>query len=309
MRLLMTGGCGFIGANLTFALKDIGGYEVTVLDNESLGKREHIEGAGAKFVLGDIRDRELVVELMDNVDAVVHLAADTRVLDSIANPENNFDINVNGSFNIFMAMKDAGVRRIVNASTGGAILGEVEPPVHEEMPPSPLSSYGAAKLAVEGYLSAFSGSYGFKGISLRFSNVYGPRSFHKGSVVAEFYRRILAGKSLIVYGDGNQTRDFVYVDDLCTGILNALQSDRTGVFQLGTGVPVSVNDLIEMMKDVVGRKSHVNVEYKGARAGEIIHTYCDIGKARKLLDYDPIQELHNGLEKTWSWFCDQVSSA
>ena len=191
-RILITGGCGFVGSNLVEALQ--GGPnapEIRVFDNESLGKRDRRhEGLDVEFVSGDLRDAEAIRLAISGVDAVIHLAADTRVVDSVANPTHNFDVNVVGSFNLLMAMREAGVTRIINASTGGAIIGNAEPPVREEMVPSPLSPYGASKLAVEGYCSTFAHAYGFQATSLRFSNVYGPRSYHKGSVVATFFKKI-----------------------------------------------------------------------------------------------------------------------
>ncbi len=302
MKILITGGCGFIGANLAFQLKQLGGYELVIIDNETLGKREYVEGSGAKVHIGDIRDKDLLVKLMDGVDAVVHLAADTRVMDSIEDPQFNFDVNVVGTFNILTAMREAGVKRIINASTGGAILGEVEPPVNEDMLPNPLSPYGAAKLCAEGYLSAFTGSYGFNAVSLRFSNVYGPRSYHKGSVVAEFFKRILNGEELIVYGDGEQTRDYVYIDDLCDGIVQGLTRDVSGPYQLGTGRGISINQLIDMMREVAGADYKVLTRHEPDRAGEILRSYCDISKAQKTLGYDPKMVLEQGLSETWDWF-------
>ena len=302
MRILITGGCGFIGANLVFQLKSHGDHEIVILDNETRGKREYVDGSGARVHIGDIRDKDMVGRLMDGIDAVVHLAADSRVMDSIEDPQFNFDVNVVGTFNILTAMKKAGVRRIVNASTGGAILGEVEPPVNEDMVPNPLSPYGASKLFAEGYLSAFAGSYGFNAVSLRFSNVYGPRSYHKGSVVAEFYRRILNGEKLVVYGDGEQTRDYVYIDDLCSGIIQGIMQNVSGSYQLGTGQGVTINQLIDLMREVTGSSYSIDVQYESIRSGEIKHTYCDISKARKSLEYDPQTSLKQGLRQTWDWF-------
>lgn len=170
-RILITGGCGFVGCNLIPKLLGSGRYTVRVIDNLSLGKRAWIDEFDTDFVEGDIRDPDAVDAALKGVDAVVHLAADTRVMDSIEDPAKNFDHNVTGSFTLLQRMRAAGVTRIVNASTGGAIMGEVDPPVHEDMTPRPTAPYGASKLAVEGYVSAFSGAYGFDGVSLRFSNV------------------------------------------------------------------------------------------------------------------------------------------
>jgi UDP-glucose 4-epimerase len=305
MRVLITGGCGFVGANLIAQLNRAGGYAIRVFDNESLGKRQHIAGLEAEFVHGDIRDRPALDKALAGMDAVIHLAADTRVMDSIAAPAFNFDVNVVGSFRLLEAMRAAGITRLVNASTGGAILGETLPPVHEEMVPRPLSPYGAAKLAVEGYCSAFGASYGMKPVSLRFSNVYGPRSFHKGSVVAAFMKRILAGKPVIVYGDGEQTRDYVFVADLCQGIVAGLTSAAPGVYQLGSGGPLSINGLIAAIAEVVA-PHRMEVRFEPSRAGEVMQTWCDIAKARGELGYAPATTLGDGLAQTWAWFVQQA---
>ena len=307
MKILVTGGCGFIGANLVPRL-EAAGHAVRVLDSEVLGQREHLGDFAGEFLRGDIRDDAALDAALVGVDAVVHLAADTRVIESIADPALNFDVNVVGSFRLLEAMRRHEVRRIVNASTGGAIIGEAEPPVHEGMVPNPISPYGATKLAVEGLCSAWAGSYGFSALSLRFANVYGPRSFHKGSVVAAFCKRILAGEPLIVHGNGEQTRDFVYVADLCQGIMAGLASERSGVFQLGSGQPLSVNALIEALRVVVGPQS-VAVDYRPARAGEIDKTWCNVAKARAELDFRPDTPLHDGLAATWDWFVQQNALA
>ncbi len=303
-NVLITGGCGFIGVNLIDELKKSNPeVKVSVLDNETLGKRAHLdEFKNVEFHHGDIRDKELVDDLLKGVDAVVHLAADTRVLDSIADPAKNFDVNVVGTLNVLNAVRKNNVPLLVNASTGGAILGEVAPPVHENMVPEPLSPYGASKLAVEGYCSAYTGSYGIRGASLRFSNVYGPRSFHKGSVVAAFFKNILAGEELNVYGDGSQIRDYVFVADICAGIISALKLKASGVFQLGTGIPTSINQLIDLIRQVVESDAEIKVKYYAFRQGEIHTTYCDIAKAHKELGYTPSEDLRQGLAMTWKWF-------
>ena len=306
MKLLVTGGCGFVGTNLIAHLNRIGGYEITVFDNESSGERAFLDGLDTKFIHGDLRDADAMIAAVEGQDAIVHLAADTQVIQSIEAPRYDFDVNVHGSVNLLEAMRQTGVRHLVNASTGGAILGDVAPPVHEEMVAKPMSPYGASKLAVEGYASAYGACYGIKTVSLRFSNVYGPRSFHKGSVVAQFFKQILAGEELVVYGDGNQSRDFVYVDDLSEGIRRGLEVDRTDVIQLGVGVPTSINELIDAIGRTVG-EDRVQVRYQPFRAGEIIHTYCDISKARKMLGYDPRTTLEDGLRRTWAWFTENAA--
>ena len=300
MKILVTGGCGFIGTNLVPQLA-AAGHAVRVLDNEVTGRRDYLDGFTGEFVAGDIRDPAALDRALHGIDAVVHLAADTRVIESIADPAFNFDVNVVGSFRLIEAMRARGIRRLVNASTGGAIIGEAVPPVHEGMVPSPIAPYGATKLAVEGLCSAWAGSYGFAALSLRFANVYGPRSHHKGSVVAAFFRAIDEGRPLVVHGNGKQVRDFVFVDDLCQGIMRGLDDCGSGVLQLGSGVPVSVNRLIAAMRAVVA-PHRVEVDYQPARAGEIERTWCDITRARDRLGYAPTTPLEQGLAQTWAWF-------
>jgi UDP-glucose 4-epimerase len=303
-HLLVTGGAGFIGVNLIAHLRAHASLDITVLDNLSLGRREHLDAAEVTFIEGDIREPATLALAVKGVDAVVHLAADTRVTESIEAPAHNFQTNVVGTFNLLEACRGAGVARLVFASTGGAIIGETEPPVHEQMVARPISPYGASKLAGEGYLSAFAGSYGMSCTALRFSNVYGPRSFHKGSVVAQFYRNVLAGRAINVFGDGSQSRDFVYVDDICAGIWSALSTRGSGseVFQLGSGVGTSVNELLDQMRAIVPAGQFPEVTYLPARGGEIKHTYSDIRHARSGLGFKPAVGLAEGLARTWRWF-------
>lgn len=277
-----------------------------VIDSEILGKLAHLGQFKGEFIRGDIRDAAALDAALNGVDAVVHLAADTRVIESIADPQLNFDVNVIGSFRLLEAMRARGIKMLINASTGGAILGECVPPVHEEMVPRPVSPYGATKLAVEGLCSAYAGSYGLNALSLRFSNVYGPRSFHKGSVVAAFCKQILQGQPLIVYGDGEQVRDFVFVDDVCDGIMRGLAMGGHGVFQLGSGVPLSLNQLIEALRQVTA-PFDIKVEFRPHRAGEVNRTWCDVTLARSALGFAPDTPLIEGLERTWQWFLDQNS--
>lgn len=307
MRVLVTGGAGFVGTNLAARLRPRNDVTLRVLDSEVLGKREHLDNFDGEFIKGDIRDADVVNRALDGVDAVVHLAADTRVIESIEDPRLNMETNVIGTFNILDGMRKAGVKRFINASTGGAIIGSAEPPVHEGMLPSPISPYGASKMAVEGYCSAFTGSYGISALSLRFSNVFGPRSFHKGSVVAAFFKRILADKPLTVYGSGEQTRDYIYSEDICDGIIAGLdRPDVSGVIQLGTGRPVSINELIEAIREVVAPRTF-EVNYEDFRPGEVLSTYCAIDKARHELGFDPKMSLKDGLTETWRWFQEQAA--
>lgn len=301
-RLLITGGAGFVGSNLITLLATKEGYDITVLDDESLGSPDVIRPLVNRYEKGDIRDRDLLDVVLADRDTVVHLAADTRVMDSIAAPSHNFEVNVVGTFYLLEAARKAGIACFINASTGGAILGEATPPVHEEMVPRPLAPYGASKLAVEGYCNAYGGAYGLNVVSLRFSNLYGPLSFHKGSVVAHFFKCILKGEPLVVYGDGSQTRDYLFIGDLVEGIHQAINISANGIYQLGSGIPVTLNELIAIMQKIVGETIPLEVIYKEHRAGEILHTWCDTAKAKTELDFSAPTDLHQGLARTWQWF-------
>lgn len=302
MRVLVTGGAGFVGSNLIARMHDCGADDVVVFDNEISGKRGFIADLGHEFIRGDVCDKAALRGALKGVDAVVHLAADTRVMQSIDKPAFNMEVNVIGSFNLLEAMRELGVKRLVNASTGGAIMGDVEPPVHEAMAPSPLSPYGASKLAVEGYCSAYAASYGMSCASLRFSNVYGPRSFHKGSVIAQFMKQLLNGEPLEIFGDGSQTRDYVHARDLADGIIAALASNVSGPIQLGTGAPTSLNRILVLLNEVTGLRPEIR--YREFRPGEVRKTYCSIDRARGLIGYNPVIPLRDGIAETWEWFVD-----
>lgn len=305
-NVLITGGCGFIGVNLAAAMQARGDFNITVLDNESLGVRENLDADfNGRFIKGDVTDEKALADATKGADVVVHLAAHTRVIDSIEMPERNFTDNVIGTFRVLEACRGAGVKRFINASTGGAILGEAPAPVHEGLVPAPLSPYGASKLCAEGYCSAYSASYGIACASLRFSNIYGPRSYHKDSVVARFLKQILAGETLIIYGDGSQIRDYLYVGDLVAGIIKAIDSDCAGVFQLGAGKPTTLNELLTILERVVSKERMPKIVYKDARAGEVHTTWCNVEKARGAFGYDPKTPLEDGVRATWEWYLDR----
>jgi len=280
------------------------GADVAVLDNETMGTPDDLP-VWVRYTRGDVRDLATTVGIASGCDTVVHLAASSGVIDSIKDPSLNFEVNARGTLNVLIAARDAGVRRVVLASTGGAILGDVPPPVHEDMLPNPQSPYGASKLAGEGYAQAFAGSYGMAVTTLRFSNVYGPHSHRKASAVAHFFRQILTRQPITVYGDGTQVRDFVFVDDVCDGILQAINADASGTFQLGSGHPTSIRALVDMMRGVVGPDWPFEVHEAPRRAGEVLKTYCDVSKAHRTFGYRPQVALEAGLPRTWRWLLEQ----
>lgn len=303
-RILITGGCGFVGVNLVRRM--LGSSELraklVVLDNETMGTEADLPDGDIEFLRGDVRDLSALTQSSKGCDTIVHLAAHTGVIDSIEDPFTNFEVNARGTLNVLMAARASEVGRVVIASTGGAILGDVPPPVHEEMLPKPQSPYGASKLAGEGYAEAFGGAYGLQVTTLRFSNVYGPYSRRKGSAIAHFFRQILSHKAITIYGDGSQVRDFVFVEDVCDGILQAIDADMSGVFQLGSGQPTSIRSLLEKMGGIVGKDWPIKVEKAPRRQGEVLNTYCDISKAYRMLGYKPKVPLDAGLRRTWQWF-------
>ena len=322
-NVVVTGGCGFIGRNLVQALLQRGDY-VRVMDNLSVGTRDELaeiasvdtsqnwpaDSNTVNLVEGDIRNANMCQQAMEGADAVVHLAAQCGVISSVEDPVFDCETNVLGIMNVLKACMDNKTKHFVFASSS-APLGETVPPVHEKMVPRPLSPYGASKLAGEGYCSAFYASYGLNSIALRFSNVYGPGSYHKGSVVALFFKRAMEGKPLIVYGSGNQTRDFIYIDDLRNAILCGLDADVGGeVFQIATFRENTVNYIAEQIKVLVERDTDRNAEitYEGERKGEIIRSFSDISKAQEMLGYNPVMGLEQGLEITWDWFRELYAS-
>lgn len=305
-KILVTGGAGFIGRNLVRVLAGQDDVEIAVFDNESSGDRTAVNFRGVSFVHGDIRNREQVRNAIRDVSIVVNLAAHTNVIQSIEDPSENFDVNVIGTFNLLEEARKANVKTMISASTGGAIIGDATPPMHEDMCARPKSPYGASKLSNEGYMSAYAEPYGMRTVSLRFSNVYGPGSLHKGSVVAHFFKKVLKGETLEVFGDGSQQRDFVYIDDLTNGIIQALGSTEAGVFQFGSGYPTSINQLIEALRLVVGQEYPFDVRYLEARSGEVYLTWSSIQKAEEKLGYTAKTGLHDGLKQTWEWFLSNM---
>jgi UDP-glucose 4-epimerase len=305
MRILVTGGAGFIGSNIVSYLAERG-RRIVVLDNLSAGQEAPDVQSNVHFRRGDVMDRQMLAECLERTDVVIHLAAMSGVVDSIADPTSCFATNVEGTFRLLEMARGARIGHFINASTGGAILGDATPPISETLAPAPLSPYGASKLATEGFCSAYFGSYGLPCTSLRFSNIYGPNSGHKKSVVAAFIKRALRDEPLTVYGDSSQQRDYLYVGDLVRGIEMAIERRVSGTFQLGSGRPTAISGLITALEAVVGRK--LKIEREARRKGEVHSTWCDITKAHQELGYVAPTNLIDGLRATWEWFAANARS-
>jgi UDP-glucose 4-epimerase len=311
-RVLVTGGAGFIGSHVAdrFVAE---GSDVTILDDLSSGRRENIP-AGATFVQGDITSAESATLVREGrFDILCHLAAQIDVRRSVVDPVYDATRNILGTLNLLEAVKASGnATRVVFSSTGGALYGEFDPPPSAEtFGKDPEAPYGIAKLSVEYYLAYYGRVHGIDTVSLRYGNVYGPRQDPHGEagVVAIFCNRILDGRALTVFGDGEQTRDYVYAGDVAAANLAAatLSLPAPGrldarAFNIGTGVETSVNTVAATLVGAAG--SDTPVEHAPARAGELLRSCLDTTKARQLLGWAPTVTLADGLERTFRFFAD-----
>jgi UDP-glucose 4-epimerase len=301
-RVLVTGGAGFIGAALVRELERAG-HRVRVLDDGRACGFGHLQGTAAELIEGDV----LAVDLgpaLAGVDAVIHLAAQTGVGASIEDPLEDMRENVNATVRLLEASRAAAVGRFVLASSA-AVLGGGPVPAREDAPPRPASPYGAAKLAAEGYLSAYHHSFGLPTTTLRFANAYGPRAAHKTSVVPSFIRHALSGRLLRIHGDGSQTRDFVHVDDIVQALTRVLDAPAEAVagriFHAGSGRETSVGELAEAVLAATG-SAPATIEHLLPRPGEVKRSALDIGAARSVLGYEPKVALEAGIASTVAWF-------
>jgi UDP-glucose 4-epimerase len=303
MRALVTGGAGFIGSNLVDALL-ARGDQVTVVDNLATGKRENLEqaiGNGAVLEDVDIRDGDAVSEVVGRTspDVIFHLAAQIDVRKSVADPAADARINVEGTANLLSAAQAHGVPRFVNTSTGGAIYGEGRQlPAPEDHPVAPEAPYGLSKFCAEQYCEIFTRLHGLSTVSLRYGNVYGPRQDPLGEagVIAIFCGRLLDGGSATIFGDGKQTRDYVYVDDVVDANLRAAESDASGPINIGLGQEKSVLDIVEVLKQLA--PNGFEPEHAPERPGEVQHIALDPSRAREELGWEAKVELDEGLKRT-----------
>ena len=305
MKIIVTGGCGFIGSHLVDKLLNIG-HDIVILDNLSTGKLENLN-RDAKFHKVDIRNDEKIknIFLKEQPDIVFHLAAQINVRESIEDPIYDNAVNVTGSLNLIQSFLNIGSEKggkFIFSSTGGAIYGETEIlPTPETVEPFPLSPYGIAKLSVEKYLHYFYKYRNLKFVSLRYGNVYGPRQnpFTEAGVIAIFATKMLKGEQPVIFGDGNQTRDYVYIEDVVRANIMAMEKDITGVFNVGTGKETSVNQLFEYIK----KFTNFEIEKEYAEEKKEVKRSClTIEKIQKVLGWKPEISLEEGLQKTVDWF-------
>ena len=303
MKYIVTGGAGFIGSHIIEAIAGL--HEVVVIDNFSSGKRENLSmfADSINSIQGSITDLPLLKDAFKGADGIFHLGAIASVARSVDDPVATHETNLTGTLNVLLAARDCGVRKVVFASSS-AIYGE-EPtlPKHEDMPPVPLSPYAVSKLAGEYYCKVFSELFGMKTVSLRYFNVFGPRQdphSEYAAVIPKFITRLLDNQPPIIFGDGMQSRDFVYVKDVVQANILAMQSSATGTFNIGSGKSIDLNTLARTIAEIM------NVEltpiYEKPRSGDIRDSVSDITAAKKTFGYLTSYSLDKGLAETIRWF-------
>lgn len=302
-KVIVTGGAGFIGSNLVDELSKK--HSVTVVDDLSTGKMENIAHLkNIDFILGSITDLGLLKRAFEGAECVFHLAALPSVQRSVDDPLASNAANVDGTLNVLLAARDCGVKKVVYASSSAVYGDEPTLPKKEDMMPDPLSPYAVGKITGEYYAHVFSDLYGLRTVCLRYFNVYGPRqdpTSEYSAVIPIFISRILAGEAPVIFGDGNQTRDFAFVQDVVRANILAMEKERAeGVFNIACGKRTSLNHLAGIIMEIVGLK--VGLIHEKPRQGDIQDSLADISAARNELGYEPEYDLMSGLSKTVDWF-------
>lgn len=300
---LVTGGAGFIGSHLAEALIK-GGAKVRVIDNLSTGRLENIEAISAKvdFIRGDLADETTVRKIVEDVEIIFHEAALPSVPRSVANPRETHLACVEGTFNLLLAAKEKQVRRLIYAASSSAYGDQPTLPKLESMRPEPLSPYAAAKLVGEYYCQVFTRTYNFETVCLRYFNIFGPRqdpSSPYSGVVSRFIDLLAKGERPVIYGDGEQTRDFTYISNAVDANMLAAETGRGigEVINIANGERVTINQLFRLLRAITGRDD-VEPKYQEARTGDILHSLADVSRARELLGYAPTVGLEQGLQAT-----------
>lgn len=309
MKALVTGGAGFIGSNVVGLMLEEG-HGVTVLDNLSSGYESNLHlFPGVRFIHGDVRDSEAVRGAMDRAEVVFHLAASVGNKRSIEYPVEDSQVNVIGTLNILEAAKREGVRKLVFSSSAG-VFGELKTlPISEDHPAEPDSPYGASKLCAEKMCLAYGKLYGLKVACLRYFNVYGPNQRYDayGNVIPIFANNALRGIPLTIFGDGEQTRDFVSVHDVArANVRAAMTFGATGAFNIGSGTRVTLNRLAEMISDAA--EIHFDVVHATPRRGDVRHSLADISRAKAAFAFEPSVDLRAGLKEYMAWLKAELSS-
>ena len=306
-RVAIIGGAGFIGQNLVRKLLTCDkSTQITVLDNNQHQTAHFLPSNDERlrYLVIDVLDRKETENFFSNnrIDVVVNLSARAGVTESIANPRTNFETNVVGNFNLLDSARLYGVKKFIFASTGGAIMGDAEPPLTESMRPNPLTPYGVSKLTGELYTKVFEQCYSINSCCLRFSNVYGEYSIHKNNLIPAFLKSAFDRATACLYGDGGQARDFIYVGDLTEGIARVIDRNATGVIQLATGVSTTALGVVKLIEERLPPDIRIHWENKPVRKGEVYRTWCDNSKSVGLLGDYVSTPLTKGISKTVDWY-------
>ncbi len=307
MRILVTGGAGFIGSHLVDALLDAG-HEAIVIDNLATGVRDNLNPQ-ARFYEADIRDAEAVRALFvaERPEVLIHQAAQLDVRRSVADPSFDADVNIVGTLRLLQNGLENGLKKVIFASSGGAIYGDTEVmPTPETLSPAPISPYGVSKLSIEHYLHYYAVVQGLPYVALRYANVYGPRQNPHGEagVIAIFAERLLRGQQAVVFGDGENTRDYVFVGDVVRANLAALAYDEVGAFNVGTGIETTVNDLFDRVNTLT--EAGATRQHAAAKVGEQRRSCLNVALAGQALGWQPQVALGDGLTQTVEFFMEKV---
>ncbi|MDQ3685066.1 MAG: SDR family oxidoreductase [Acidobacteriota bacterium] len=307
--VLVTGGAGFIGSHIAASLL-ASGARVRIIDDLSTGHRENIEeisrGGDLDFIEANLTDKDALRRALEDVEVVFHEAAIPSVPRSVENPRETHEACVNATFALLLAARDAGVRRLVYAASSSAYGDQPQLPKIESMRPDPLSPYAVAKLVGEYYCQVFTRAYGLETVALRYFNVFGPRqdpSSQYSGVISRFISVLMSGETPVIFGDGEQSRDFTYIANVVDANLKAAQSSTAPghVINVANGERITLNELLEVLKKLTEREN-VKAEYRETRAGDVRHSLADITAARELLGYKSLVGLEEGLKETIRWW-------
>jgi len=308
MKYIVTGGAGFIGSHIVEAISE--SHDVVVIDNFSSGNRQNLSRFRENItcIEGSIHNLPLLEVAFNGADGIFHLAAIASVAKSVEDPLATHETNLTGTLNVLLAARNCGVKKVVFSSSSAVYGNEPTLPKREDMPPVPLSPYAVSKLAGEYYCGVFSKLFGVKTVSLRYFNVFGPRQDPQAeyaAVIPKFITRLLKHQAPLIFGDGKQTRDFVYVTDVIRANLLAMQSNKTGIFNIGSGQSIDLNTLAHTLAEIM--EITIPPVHEKPRSGDIRDSVSDITAAKKTLGYKPGFSLDKGLAETIPWFRDKGS--
>jgi len=296
-KILITGGNGFIGKNLRDVLNLNNHYLVSVIDKN---KNKNLNLSG-NFYEYDINDTDKIKKIFKKYNIVIHLAAESGVRTDEKKSKKMIQTNINGTFDILNILKDStNFEKLIFASSGGAIIGNGKLPYLEDSPARPVSLYGSTKLAGEALCSSFSQTFNMQYIALRFANVYGPNSATKNNLIPNLFKNLIDKKNTYIYGNGNQKRDFIYVDDVCNAINKAITYNKSQIFNIGNGKSIAIKDIIKKISLITNQ--NIKISYKNPNLNEVVNAYLNINKTKKLLNFQPEIKINCGLINTYEWY-------